>query len=68
VVRYIGGKNTLVDELEGNPHVDSDYEGDTTGAYDETLKEEKEESRAVLIAGSFSAYVYFLAWTPRREK
>jgi len=68
VVKYLRGKNTLVNDLEGDPNVDSDCEGDTTGAYDETLKEENEESRAVLIAGSFSAYVYFLAWTPRREK
>ena len=45
-------------------NLESDYEGDSTGAGLETseMKEgEEEETRAVLMTGSFSAYVGFLA-------
>jgi len=61
-VKYIKGRNVPINDLEGGVNIDSDCEGNWAGASDETLKEElNEETRAVLIAGSFSACVCFLA-------
>ena len=59
VVRYLEGEETLIKDQEGDFNVESDCEGDSTGL---TLEEEKKEEgrRAVLIVGSFSAYVNFL--------
>jgi len=55
VVKYLKGRNARIDDLEGGVNVDSDCEGDSTGANDGELKMEDEETLAVLIAGSFSA-------------
>lgn len=63
MVKYFKGQNSPINELEGDINADSDCEGGLTGADEVTLKweEQEEESRAVLTAGSFSAYVYFLS-------
>lgn len=62
MVKYLKGRNTPITDLEGDINVDSDCEGDSTAAGDGASKEEaKEETRAVLAAGSFSAYVHSLA-------
>ena len=63
MVKYLKGRNVPIKDLEGGVNVDSDCEGDSTGAGGGTLSEERneEETRAVLIAGSFSACVRFLA-------
>ena len=63
MVKYLKGRNVPINDLEGSVNVDSDCEGDPTGAGGETLNEEQneEETRAVLIAGSFSACVGPLA-------
>jgi hypothetical protein len=71
VVKYLSGGNALINDLEGDVNVESDCEGDSTGAEDGTLKakeEEEEQVRAVLITGSFSACVRFLASASRRKK
>ena len=66
VVKYLKGPNAPINDLEGDANVESDCEGDSTGVGDETLKkEQEEESRAVLLGGSFSAYERFLAPLPR---
>ena len=62
MVKYLEGRNALINylQLEGGVNVDSDYEDDPIGAGDaRLLKEEQDagETRAILIAGSFSAYV-----------
>ena len=63
---YLKGQNPMVNDLEGDLNVESDCEGESVGAELEvpTVKEEKEEkeeeTRAVLITGSFSAYVGFI--------
>ena len=59
MVKYLKGGSALISDLEGDVNVESDCEGDLTVASDGTLKEEWEESRAVLIAGSFSACAAF---------
>ena len=62
-MKYLKGQNAMINDLEGDLNVESDCEGDSMGVGLETLtiKEEKEEeTRAVLITGSFSAYVRFL--------
>jgi len=63
VVKYLKGRSTLIRDLKGDLNLESDYEGDSTGLGLETprMKEEEEEARAVLITGSFSAYMEFLA-------
>jgi hypothetical protein len=63
VIKYLKGRDTIINDLEGDVNVDSDCEGDSPGAGDGTLKKEQdeEESRAVLVAGSFSACVRFPA-------
>jgi hypothetical protein len=61
-VKYLKGQNATINDLEGDLNLESDCEGDSIGVGLETLTmEEKEgETRAVLITGSFSAYVQFL--------
>ena len=64
MVKYLKGRNTLIQDLKGDLNYESDYEGDSTGAGLETseIKDgEEEETRAVLMTGSFSAYVRFFA-------
>jgi len=65
VVKYTKSQSTLISDLEGDLDVESDCEGDLTGTGSETpkVKEERESeiNRAVLITGSFSAYVQFFA-------
>jgi hypothetical protein len=63
VVTNLRGRNTVINDLEGGINVDSDCEDESAGASEGTLKKEQdeEESRAVLIVGSFSAYVRFFA-------
>ena len=64
VVKHLKDRKAIKNDLEEYPNVDSDCEGEPTEAEDGTLKEEEnEETRAVLIAGSFSAYVRLLAPT-----
>ena len=58
MVKYFKGRDPPINDLEGGVNVDSDCEYDSTGAGCESLKKEDEEgTRAVLIAGSFSACV-----------
>jgi hypothetical protein len=60
VVKYLGGRNFVVNDLEGGSNIESDCEGDPTEVVPEAedMKERKEEeTRAVLITGSFSAWV-----------
>ena len=61
MVKYLKGRNAPMNDLEGGVNVDSDCEGDLAGAGDGASNEEQneEETRAVLITGSFSAYVRF---------
>jgi len=57
VVKYVKGRNPLINDLEGGANVDSDCEDDPIEAGDaRSLKEEQgaEETRAALIVGSFS--------------
>lgn len=58
MVKYIKGRNTPIKDLEGGVNIDSDCEAASRVLIDTTLEKAKEEeTRAVLIAGSFSAYV-----------
>ena len=73
MVKPLKGRKVLTNHTEEHVDVDSDCEGEggSTGADTGTLKEEEhEETRAVLIAGSFSAYARLLAppsrWLKRR--
>ena len=62
MVKYIKGKNTSVCDLDGDVNVDSDCEVDLPGVRKGTVKakdENEDETRAVLITGSFAAYVMF---------
>ena len=61
VVNYLRGQITLVNDLEEDLNIESDCESDSTGVARETpgVENKKEEIRAVLITGSFSAYVDF---------
>ena len=61
MVKYLKGRNTLINDLEGDLNVESDCEGDSTEVGLETpkIEEKEDETRAVLITGSFSACVYF---------
>lgn len=61
MVKYLKGPNPPINDLDGDINVESDCEDDSTGVDDGTSKkEQEEESRAVLVAGSFSTYVRFL--------
>ena len=62
MVECFKGRNTLISDVKGDLNLESDCEGDLTGVGLEAPgmeEEEKEETRAVLITGSFSAYVRF---------
>ena len=65
MVKYPKGRNATIHYLEGNVNIESDYEDDSTGVGDGTLEEG--EIRAVLIVGSFSAYVGFLTLPLHQE-
>ena len=58
VVKYLIGENASSNDLEGDANVESDCEGDPPVANGEAPEadEGKEQVRAVLITGSFSAY------------
>ena len=61
MIKYLKGRNTLISDLKGDLSLESDYEDSSTGVGVETpkmKKEEEEETRAVLITGSFSACVH----------
>ena len=58
MVKYVKGQSPLISDLEGDVNVESDCDGDTPEGENE-LANTKEETRAVLITGSFSAYVRF---------
>ena len=62
MVKYVRGRNTRINDVEGGLNLESDCEDGSTEVGLETpdAKEEKEEARAVLITGSFSARVHFL--------
>ena len=61
MVKYLKGQSIIVNDLEGDVNLDSDCEGYPMGiAGGKVAKEKQEESRAVLITGSFSACVRFL--------
>ena len=70
VVKYLIGQSALKSNSEENTNVESDCEGDPQELSEETgrAKEVKEEPvRAVLIAGSFSAYALFHSTFSRGE-
>ena len=63
MVKYLESRNTLISDVKGDLNLESDYEGDSTGAGIETPKmkeEEEEKTRVVLTTGSFSACVHSL--------
>ena len=64
MVKYLKGRKAATNDLEGDINIESDCESDSTGVGDGMLEEEK-ESRAVLITGSFSAYVRILTPSSR---
>jgi len=72
VVKYLDlkGRHPLMNDLEGDLNVESDCEGDLPEAKDETseTKEKEEQVRAVLITGSFSAYVDLPVLSQSREE
>jgi hypothetical protein len=57
VVKYLKGRNFVINDLEGGSNIESDCEADPmeVGPETEGMKDGKEETRAVLITGSFSA-------------
>ena len=59
MVKHLEGRDALINDLEGDANVESDCEGELAGACDGTPNKEEteEETRAVLITGSFAAYV-----------
>ena len=60
VVKYVKGGNPPISDLEGDANVESDCDGHISGVNGELPDaKEKKETRAVLITGSFSAYVRF---------
>ena len=70
VVNYAKSKNILVSGLGGKLSIESDCESDSTEVAHEAprVKKEEEEIRAVLVTGSFSAYVHFPASSRRVER
>ena len=58
-MKYFKGRNVSINDLEGGVNVESDCEGNSIGVGSGTLR--KGENRAVLVTGSFSAYVCFPA-------
>ena len=61
-MKYLKGRNAPINDLEGGVNVESDCENYSTNVSGWISKEKNEETRAVLITGSFSAYVHFLAY------
>ena len=62
MVKYLKGRNIIVNDLEGGVNLDSDCEDYSMGTAGRKPKKGKEEEiRAVLITGSFAACVRFLA-------
>lgn len=63
MVKYLKGRNTPINDLEGDLNVESDCEGDSAGVELGTpkMEEKEDETRAILITGSFSACVHFPA-------
>ena len=64
MVKCLKGWKTLTNDADESVYADSDCEGegDSTGTDGGASKdEENEETRAILIAGSFSACVHLLA-------
>ena len=61
VVKYLKGRNPLIKDLEGDVNVESDCDEDVVEVKDKLpdTREGEGETRAVLITGSFSAYVHF---------
>ena len=66
MVKYLDvkGRHPLVKDLEGDLNVESDCEGDLLEVRDETSEVGEEQTRAVLITGSFSAYAHNLVPSP----
>jgi len=59
LVKHLKGQNPLINDLEGDVNVESDCEGDSLGIRDgtsDTKEEVEEQTRAVLITGSFAAW------------
>ena len=69
MVKYLEVEKTLMGDLEGDVNVESDCEDDSSGTGDVKSEKEREgeESRTVLVVGSFSAYVSFLPGLALRE-
>ena len=67
MVKYLRSQDTHINALERGFNADSDCEGDPAEASNGALEGEEEETRAVLTAGSFSAYVHLLARWLHRE-
>jgi hypothetical protein len=70
VAKYLKGKNTPVADLEGDVNIESDCEEGLPGIKKGTQKvkeEEGEETRAVFITGSFSAYAFLCTAPFSRE-
>ncbi|KAF9785420.1 hypothetical protein BJ322DRAFT_1193974 [Thelephora terrestris] len=69
LVKSLKGRNPLTNDLGGNVNIESDCDcdGDVPEAEDESpsTREENEETRAVLITGSFSAWrsLFFYCYT-----
>ena len=68
MVKYLKKKNTSVSDLEGGANIESDCEESSWGIKGGTQGAKEvggEEIRAVLITGSFSAYVlaYFVPFS-----
>ena len=62
-INYSHSRITLVNCSGGDTNADSDCEGDSMGVGDRASKTEgeKEQARAVLTIGSFSAYVHLMS-------
>ena len=63
VVKYLIGGSALTEYLKGDVNTESDYEGDSSGASEDTpgsRGEKEEQVRAILVTGSFSAYALLL--------
>lgn len=57
MVKHIKCRTALVSDLAGDINLESDCDEDTPGVEYELPDEKDEETRAVLITGSFSACV-----------
>ena len=68
MVTYPKGRNNLTSDLEEDDHVESDCDEVSWGVSDNFPKDKKEETRAVLSIGSFSACVHALLLPFSREK